>query len=146
MLCSCGVVQIPKCSLQTTPLRLSKEHLEQSLPLSADDGEGMKESANGSAQPTTAAPQPMCAKDAAPTMPLISLLKNIPGDRAKVVVGTFLLFAIAGSPLAYKEFNKNSEQRKGHDLFSQEKPQAILDSEDQRRKEYKAKQQQQQGH
>ncbi len=71
---------------------------------------------------------------------MLSLLKKIPGERAQVFVGTFFIFAIAASPLAYKELNKNSEQRKGHDLFSQEKPQAILDAEEERRKAYQRQQ------
>jgi len=53
-----------------------------------------------------------------------TLLQKVPGGKhAQVFVGTATLFAIAAYPVISKE------QKKGHDLFSQEKPKAIEDKE-----------------
>ncbi|KAL7530741.1 hypothetical protein ACHAXR_004788 [Thalassiosira sp. AJA248-18] len=70
------------------------------------------------------------------------LLQKIPGgENAKAFVGTSILLGLCAVPV----FKKT---KTGHDLFSQEKPQAIVDSESQLRKEYmvskKERQQQQQ--
>ena len=69
-------------------------------------------------------------------------VQRIPGGQnVQVFVGTTLLLGLCAIPV----FSKDTKP--GHDLFSQEKPQAILESEYKLRKEYmeaKKKEQQQQ--
>ncbi|OQS04877.1 hypothetical protein THRCLA_20773 [Thraustotheca clavata] len=51
------------------------------------------------------------------------MLNRLPlGEQGRVFVGVLLGLGICAAPLAYKT-------RRGHDLFSQEKPQAIYDEE-----------------
>ena len=52
------------------------------------------------------------------------------GDNFKAFVGTMTLLSFCAAPV----FLKNTKT--GHDLFSQEKPQAIVDSERELRKGY----------
>jgi len=58
-------------------------------------------------------------------------VQKIPGGQnAQVFVGTSLLLGLCAIPV----FSKDTKA--GHDLFSQEKPQAIVDSESRLRKGY----------
>jgi len=57
-----------------------------------------------------------------------TLLQKIPGQKLQVFVGTCTLFAVAAYPVISKE------QKKGHDLFSQDKPQAVEKNESDRDK------------
>lgn len=52
------------------------------------------------------------------------------GDNTKAFVGTMVLIGGCAIPVFAKD------TKAGHDLFSQEKPQAIIDSESKLRKEY----------
>ena len=45
-------------------------------------------------------------------------------ERLKVAIGTILLLAVSGVPVFMKD------ERPGHDLFSQEKPEAIIHSQE----------------
>ncbi|KAL7547238.1 hypothetical protein ACHAWF_010593 [Thalassiosira exigua] len=57
------------------------------------------------------------------------LLQKIPGGpNVKVFVGTFVLLGLCAVPVFAKD------TKAGHDLFSQEKPQAIVDGESEMRK------------
>jgi len=62
---------------------------------------------------------------------ILQLLQKIPGGpNTKVFVGTSVLLGLCAIPVFAKD------TKAGHDLFSQEKPQAILDSETKLRKDY----------
>ncbi len=64
-------------------------------------------------------------------------MQKIPGGQnAQVFVGTSLLLGLCAIPV----FSKDTKA--GHDLFSQEKPQAIVDSESRLRKGYMEKREQ----
>lgn len=66
-------------------------------------------------------------------MGLTSLLQKIPGgQRVQVFVGTALILGISAIPVF-----SNPKQKKGHDLFSQEKPEAVEQLEDERRKQFR---------
>jgi len=66
-------------------------------------------------------------------MGLESLLQKIPGgSRVQVFVGTAVILGISAIPIF-----SNPKQKKGHDLFSQEKPEAVEQREDERRKEFR---------
>jgi len=59
------------------------------------------------------------------------ILQKIPGGQnVQVFVGTVALVGLCAVPVFAKD------TKAGHDLFSQEKPQAIVDSEIKLRKEY----------
>ncbi|KAL3757119.1 hypothetical protein ACHAWU_002958 [Discostella pseudostelligera] len=59
------------------------------------------------------------------------LLQKIPGGtNVQAFVGTSILLGLCAIPVFLKD------TKAGHDLFSQEKPQAIVDSESKLRKEY----------
>jgi len=59
------------------------------------------------------------------------LIQKLPGsDNVKALVGTAALVGLCAIPV----FGKNTKA--GHDLFSQEKPQAMVDSESKLRKDY----------
>ena len=60
------------------------------------------------------------------------------GQNAKAFIGTSLLIGLCAVPV----FGKDTKA--GHDLFSQEKPQAMVDSESKLRKDYMNDKQQQQ--
>ena len=63
------------------------------------------------------------------------VVKKVPGGQnAQVAVGASVLLGICAIPV----FMKN--ERRGHDLFSQEKPEAIVESQEKARKEYLSKQ------
>jgi len=59
------------------------------------------------------------------------MLQKIPGGQnVQAFVGTSILLGLCAIPV----FGKDTKA--GHDLFSQEKPQAIVDSESKMRREY----------
>ena len=59
------------------------------------------------------------------------LLEKLPGGpNVKAFVGTALLLGLCAVPVFRKDV------KAGHDLFSQEKPQAIIDNESKLKKEY----------
>lgn len=59
------------------------------------------------------------------------LLQKIPGgENVQALIGTALLLGFCAVPIFAKD------TKTGHDLFSQEKPQAIVDSESKLRKDY----------
>jgi hypothetical protein len=55
-------------------------------------------------------------------------------QKSKVAIGTFTLLGLCGVPV----FAKPNEKR-GHDLFSQEKPEAVLASQESLLKEFDRK-------
>jgi hypothetical protein len=58
-------------------------------------------------------------------------VQKIPGGQnAQAFVGTSILLGLCAIPVFAKD------TKAGHDLFSQEKPQAIVDSESKMRREY----------
>ncbi|KAL7515394.1 hypothetical protein ACHAXN_013403 [Cyclotella atomus] len=62
---------------------------------------------------------------------LQSIVSKVPGgENAQAFVGTSILLGLCAIPV----FSKDTKA--GHDLFSQEKPQAIVDSESKLRREY----------
>ena len=62
---------------------------------------------------------------------IIITVQKIPGgEKVQVFVGTSILLGLCAIPV----FGKDTKA--GHDLFSQEKPQAIVDSESKLRKDY----------
>jgi len=62
------------------------------------------------------------------------LLEKLPGGpNVKAFVGTALLLGLCAVPVFRKDV------KAGHDLFSQEKPQAIIDNESKLKKEYMTK-------
>jgi len=64
---------------------------------------------------------------------LLSLVQKIPGGpRVQVFVGTALILGISAIPVF-----SNPKQKKGHDLFSQDKPEAVEQFEDERRKQFR---------
>ncbi|GMI02362.1 hypothetical protein TrVE_jg9030 [Triparma verrucosa] len=60
-------------------------------------------------------------------MVFYTLLQKLPKN-TQVAAGTFFIFALAAYPVISKE------QKKGHDLFSQEKPAAVEKTETDREK------------
>ncbi|CAH0480111.1 unnamed protein product [Peronospora belbahrii] len=61
---------------------------------------------------------------------LLTLLEKLPlGQRGKVFVGTSICLAICAYPVLRKQ------QKAGHDLFSSERPQEIMDQEIKARRE-----------
>mmetsp|Transcript_22282 Transcript_22282/g.49691 ORF Transcript_22282/g.49691 Transcript_22282/m.49691 type:complete len:80 (+) Transcript_22282:76-315(+) len=68
-----------------------------------------------------------------------ALLDKVPGGpNTKVFVGTAVLLGLCAIPV----FSKN--EKRGHDLFSQEKPEAVVASTEKlQRQHYKDRQQQQ---
>lgn len=67
-------------------------------------------------------------------MVFLSLLNKLPGGRnVRVFAGTTLLLAVCAVPIVLKE------EKKGHDLFSQEKPAEIEEHQNKKEKEYFAK-------
>ncbi|KAL3791964.1 hypothetical protein ACHAWO_009479 [Cyclotella atomus] len=63
---------------------------------------------------------------------LQSIVSKVPGgENAQAFVGTSILLGLCAIPV----FSKDTKAA-GHDLFSQEKPQAIVDSESKLRREY----------
>ena len=62
------------------------------------------------------------------------LVKKVPGGQnAQVFIGTVFALSLCAIPIVTKE------TRKGHDLFSQEKPEAIELHQEKQQKEYFAK-------
>lgn len=60
------------------------------------------------------------------------LLQKIPGGQnVQVLVGTSLLLGLCAIPVF-----ANPKEKRGHDLFSQEKPEAVLDSQEKLLKEF----------
>lgn len=65
---------------------------------------------------------------------LKSLINKLPGgDRSKVFVGASLIIGLSGVPVFMKK------EKRGHDLFSQERPEAVLQSQEQAMKEFDRK-------
>ena len=63
------------------------------------------------------------------------LLSKIPGGQnVQVFVGTTVLVGLCGVPVFFKP-----EEKRGHDLFSQERPEAVLDSQEKLLQEYDRK-------
>jgi len=63
------------------------------------------------------------------------LLQKIPGGpNIQVFVGTSVLLGLCAVPVYAKP-----KQKRGHDLFSQEKPEAVLDSQEKLLKEFDRK-------
>jgi hypothetical protein len=61
-------------------------------------------------------------------------VNKIPGGpRVRVFVGTSVILAISAAPV----FMKKSADKQGHDLFSQEKPEAITASKEKLQREYR---------
>jgi len=57
---------------------------------------------------------------------ILQLLQKIPGGpKAQVFVGTALILGISAIPVFAKP-----NQKRGHDLFSQERPESVVQSED----------------
>jgi len=70
---------------------------------------------------------------------ILHLLQKLPGGQnTKVFIGTSILIGLCAVPV----FGKDTKT--GHDLFSQEKPQAMVDSESKLRKDYMDEKNQQQ--
>jgi len=68
---------------------------------------------------------------------ILQLLQKLPGGHnVKVFIGTSFLVGLCAVPV----FGKDTKT--GHDLFSQEKPQAMVDSESKLRKDYMDEKQQ----
>lgn len=66
-------------------------------------------------------------------MGLESLIRKIPGgQRVQVFVGTAFILGLSAVPVFYKP------QKKGHDLFSQEKPQAVEERQEELKQQYRA--------
>ena len=62
------------------------------------------------------------------------ILSKIPGGQnAQVFVGTAVLVGLCGTPVFFKN------EKRGHDLISQEKPEAVLDSQEKLLKEFDRK-------
>jgi hypothetical protein len=62
------------------------------------------------------------------------ILSKIPGGQnVQVFVGTTVLVGLCGVPVFFKN------EKRGHDLFSQEKPEAVLDSQEKLLKEFDRK-------
>jgi len=75
-------------------------------------------------------------------MALSDIVQKIPGGpKVRVAIGTTLMLAAC----AYPVFGKKKETKRGHDLFSQERPEAIIRSQELAAKEGRklAKEQQQ---
>lgn len=65
---------------------------------------------------------------------LKQLIQRIPGSQnLQVFVATSVLIGICGVPVFFKE------QKRGHDLFSQERPEAVLASQEQLLREFDRK-------
>ncbi len=63
------------------------------------------------------------------------LLSKIPGGQnVQVFIGTTVLVGLCGVPVFFKP-----EEKRGHDLFSQERPEAVLDSQEKLLQEYDRK-------
>lgn len=61
-------------------------------------------------------------------------MNKIPGGpRVRVFVGTSIILAISAAPV----FMKKAPDKQGHDLFSQEKPEAITASKEKLQREYR---------
>lgn len=57
---------------------------------------------------------------------ILQLLKKIPGGpKVQVFVGTALILGVSAVPVFWKP-----NQKRGHDLFSQERPEVVVQSED----------------
>lgn len=62
------------------------------------------------------------------------ILSKIPGGQnVQVFVGTTVLAGLCGIPVFFKN------EKRGHDLFSQERPEAVLDSQEKLLKEFDRK-------
>lgn len=68
------------------------------------------------------------------SMPIKQLLYRIPGGQnAQVFVGTSVLLGICAIPVFLRD------EKRGHDLFSQEKPESVLASQEKLLKEFDRK-------
>ena len=61
---------------------------------------------------------------------LLSPLAQKLSQNQKVALGTFTLLGLCGVPVFFKN------EKRGHDLFSQERPEAILESQEKALKEF----------
>ena len=61
---------------------------------------------------------------------LLSPLAQKLSQNQKVFLGTFTLLGLCGVPVFFKN------EKRGHDLFSQERPEAILESQEKALKEF----------
>lgn len=65
---------------------------------------------------------------------LKQLIQKIPGSQNfQVFVATSVLLGLCGIPVVLKD------QKRGHDLFSQERPEAVLESQEKLLKEFDQK-------
>ena len=65
---------------------------------------------------------------------LKQLIQKIPGGQnVQVFIGTSVLVGLCGVPVFFKN------EKRGHDLFSQERPEAVLDSQEKLLKEFDKK-------
>ena len=65
---------------------------------------------------------------------LFNLIQKLPGGHnTKVFIGTSTLLGLCAIPVFYKP------AKRGHDLFSQEKPEAVLNSQEKLLKEFDRK-------
>lgn len=72
-------------------------------------------------------------------MGLEAQLKKIPGGpRVQAFVGTAAILGLCAIPVFAKD------DRPGHDLFSQEKPEAVLESQEQLQKDFRNRKRNQQ--
>mmetsp|Transcript_17042 Transcript_17042/g.24107 ORF Transcript_17042/g.24107 Transcript_17042/m.24107 type:complete len:80 (-) Transcript_17042:534-773(-) len=69
------------------------------------------------------------------------LLNKVPGgSKAKVFVGSAMMVGACAIPV----FAKN--EKRGHDLFSQERPEAIIESQEKAMKDYDKKEREKRQH
>jgi hypothetical protein len=74
-------------------------------------------------------------------LPLLSphiVLKIPGGQRVQVFVGTAFILGVSAIPVLYKP------QKRGHDLFSQEKPQAVEERQQELKQQYRQARKQEQ--
>jgi hypothetical protein len=63
---------------------------------------------------------------------MIPIVRRFPGgEQGQVFVGTSIILIISAIPIFY------NPQKRGHDLFSQEKPQAIEEMQQAEKKKYR---------
>lgn len=64
-------------------------------------------------------------------LPHLPVLKIPGGQRVQVFVGTAFILGVSAIPVLYKP------QKRGHDLFSQEKPQAVEERQEELKQQYR---------
>jgi hypothetical protein len=73
-----------------------------------------------------------------PSIPHVPVLKIPGGQRVQVFVGTVFILGVSAIPVLYKP------QKRGHDLFSQEKPQAVEERQEELKQQYRQTRKQEQ--